>query len=338
MRSSFALPLAAAVALACANGHAGSLDGEARAYAEARGANPRSPVPPSPNDATLELELRGQWRWFNADALLQHQHLDNGHSDSRARFNELYASTGLGRDDAWHASAGKKIVSWDVGYAWRPNDLVQRQQRLQLVTTTPEGRTLLQLERFDADSAFSLVALPHDLGDERALAARLYRRSGAIDWHGFARYGERTHGSVGAAVAWVVNESIELHGSWHHDLSKAQTQALAGLTWTNAEQVSVIAEAWHDGSVPRRGDPRASNVRQDSVFLRVSWQHEGWTPALDLLCTPQDAGHTATASLAWQGDRLKLEGGARFYGGPSTSLIARAPQRRTAYLLASYAF
>lgn len=49
---------------------------------------------------------------------------------------------------------------------------------------------------------------------EPALAARVYRRDGAVDWHGFARAGAHTGASVGFAVAWVASEALELHSSW----------------------------------------------------------------------------------------------------------------------------
>src|SRR5438445_2388540 len=75
-------------------------------------------------------------------------------TSSTARFNELYASGDFG---AWQMSAGKKVVGWDVGYGFRPNDVVQQEQRRTLLTLTQEGRPLLQLERFDAETASSLV-------------------------------------------------------------------------------------------------------------------------------------------------------------------------------------
>ncbi|MBP6251327.1 MAG: hypothetical protein KA387_01160 [Rubrivivax sp.] len=59
---------------------------------------------------------------------------------------------------AWAFSAGKKVLGWGVGYARRPNDVVQQEvRRRSLSGTSPQGRPLLQAEYFDADSAYSLV-------------------------------------------------------------------------------------------------------------------------------------------------------------------------------------
>ena len=122
---------------------------------------------------------------------------------------------------------------WDVGYAFRPNDVVEQEPRRLLLETTPEGRPLVSAERFDANTAwaFVLVNPTHSrsarFAEEPAFAARVYRRDGAVDWHGFARIGGRTGASVGAAAAWVATESIELHASARY-LQRADSLALDG--------------------------------------------------------------------------------------------------------------
>jgi hypothetical protein len=151
-------------------------------------------------------------------------------------------------------------------------------------------------------------------------------------------------------------------------------QWLAGLTWTTEDQLSLIGEAWHDGTVtsdpawdawqernralglagatapPMLATPfaanlawqatpwQAVNLRRDNVLLRASWTHEAWQPAVDLLWNPADAGRAVTASLAWQGDRWRFEGGVRRYGGPDTSLAAQLPLRGNGYLQGVRAF
>jgi hypothetical protein len=394
--------------------------GELRAHLDPRSANGSgllaeadrlSPgiAPAQRSGATLEAGVRGHGHGLSADLLLRAQRFEGGGHDDTARFNELYASGDVPGAPSWQFSAGKKIVGWDVGYGWRPNDVVEQEERRTLLSTTPEGRPLLQLEHFGAETAWSLVwANPTHLNtrrlgaEESAFALRYYRRDGAIDWHGFARFGEHTHGSVGAAAAWVATESLELHGSWrftqHADgwamaagadssavvtanpwqaaRQGAASQWLVGLSWTNADQLSVLAEAWHDGTaladsswdawntrtralsaasaLPGLPAPAlagiagnlawqatpwsAANLRRDNVFVRLSWQHDAWQPALDLLYTPADAGRVVTASLAWQGDRLRLEGGWRRYGGPSSALLAQLPLRAMGYLSGTWTF
>src|SRR5438876_102038 len=48
---------------------------------------------------------------------------------------------------------------------------------------------------------------------ESALAARWYRRSGALDGYLFGRWGQHTQASLGAALAWVAGDELELHAS-----------------------------------------------------------------------------------------------------------------------------
>jgi hypothetical protein len=74
------------------------------------------------------------------------------------------------------------------------------------------------------------------------------------------------------------------------------------------------------------------------MFLRVSWDHEGWTPALDCLYHPTDGGQLWTASLGWQGDRVRIDAGLRRAGGPAAAVLAQLPLRTQAYAAASWAF
>jgi hypothetical protein len=256
---------------------------------------------------------------------------------------------------------------------------------------------------FDASTAWSLVWVnPTKPREQRgpqepALAGRVYGRVGAADWHGFARLGGHTGTSLGAAVAWVANDELELHASaramqsadaladpgagggllpqnpWVEGSVRHATQALVGGTWTNAAQLSLLLEAWWDGTA--RSDaqwdawnarnaalgaltgtpaPRgaiagnlawqasafqvSSNLRRGNLFARASWTLDAWQPVLDVLWTPADGGYILTASLAWQGDRMRVEGGWRGYGGPSDAVLAQLPTRRIAFLAATLSF
>jgi hypothetical protein len=287
-----ALAVAGTAFVCCeARGQAGGeASGELRARWEALAENERGPIaaanglspgiaPVTTGAAIAEAELRGRWRMLTANALLSTERPEGGPTQSSARFNELYASADLG---AWQGSAGKKIVGWDVGYGFRPNDFVQQERRRTLLTLTQEGRPLLQVEHFRAETATSLVWVNpqhvHDsddeqrFADESALAARWYARDGAADWHVFGRVGQHTGASLGAALAWVATDALELHASarglqrhdgwrmdpvgnapvaanpWHVATLGATSQWLLGASWTGAAQQSVLVEWWHDGT------------------------------------------------------------------------------------------
>ncbi|MGL4437435.1 MAG: hypothetical protein ACRCVM_16470, partial [Giesbergeria sp.] len=329
--------------------------------------------------------------------LAQAQRPEGGPGHTQAAVLEAYAA---GQAGAWQWTAGRKVVGWDVGYGFRPNDLVQQEQRRTLVSQPLQGRPVLMAEQFGAESAWSLVAVNPTTGrdatgaGEGALAARWYQRLGSADAYAFARWGRRTQGSVGAAWSWVASDALELHASLRHlarfdtwqDASAsagalasaspwraltagAAQQLLLGGTWTNAEQVSVLLEAWHDGTAPSRGQWKrwadrnaalrqqgavgapavavASNLawqtqafsaspslHRQNLFARLAWTTGPWESALDLLYHPADGGRLLTASLAWKGDRLRLEGGLRASAGPGAAVVRQLPVQRQAYVQA----
>ncbi|MDP3133061.1 MAG: hypothetical protein Q8M78_09005, partial [Burkholderiaceae bacterium] len=357
---------------------------------------------------------------------LQHQHPEGGPGQSDAWVNEAVLSGSLGGAgnaspgplDGWSWSVGKKVVSWDVGYAFRLNDVVQQETRRTLSPATLVGRPLLMAEHFSADTAWSLVWVNPTQGkalagmgqsaDEAALAARVYQRAGSADWHGFARWGRRTGGSVGAAVSWVASDALELHASvrhyahvdalisadtsspvlpappgtalsttnpWQTALTGAGQQVLVGGTWTAENQISLLAEAWYDGAALSKaqwaqwaarnqglpawvalGTPTQAvagnlawqgsafsaastgSLHRQNLYARLSWTHEGWQPAIDVLYHPADRGRMLTASLIWQGDRIKLEGGVRVNGGPATAVVRQLPVHKQGYVMGTWAF
>ena len=363
-------------------------------------------VTPPASGPVLETELHVSGHGVTGIATLQQQRREGeGGLQSHAWVNELYAS---GEALGWHVSAGKKIVAWDVGYGFRPNDFVAQELRRTLLATTTEGRPVLTAEHFDASTAWSFVLVNPTKpraqrgAEEPAFAARVYQRDGAIDWHGFARYGAHTGASLGAAAAWVASDALELHGSvrwlnaadttaidagaikasatglvrsnpWVDASVRHVAQALVGGTWTNADQLSVLAEAWWDGTAPSNVQWDAwnarnrqlgsligtrvpasalagnlawqasafgasSNLRRANLFMRLSRTFEKWQPALDVLYTPADAGRAVTVSLGWQGDRVRFDGGFRVYGGPGDAVLAQLPTRRIGYLAGTWSF
>lgn len=354
-----------------------------------------------PSEGAAQLQLQGSAQWaglqWHADVLAQAQRPEGGPGHTQAAALEAYAA---GQAGAWQWTAGRKVVGWDVGYGFRPNDLVQQEQRRTLVSQPLQGRPVLMAEQFGAESAWSLVAVNPTTGrdatgaGEGALAARWYQRLGSADAYAFARWGRRTQGSVGAAWSWVASDALELHASlrhlarfdawedasaqpaalaraspWRPVLRQGAQQALLGGTWTNAEQVSMLLEAWWDGTAPSRthwrewaarnaalqrlgaaGAPPtavASNLawqtqafsvspslHRQNLFARLAWTTGPWESALDLLYHPADGGRLLTASLAWKGDRLRLEGGLRTSAGPGTAVVRQLPVQRQAYVQA----
>ena len=350
--------------------------------------------------ATAQTELRASGRNWNAVATAQQQRWRGQDFQGASWINELVATADAG---SWQFSAGKKIVGWDVGYAFRPNDLVQQEVRRTLVSSTNEGRPLLMAEQFDAESSWSFVLVnptgstDQTGGSEPAMAARYYQRQGSADWHAFARMADRTGVSVGAALAWVATDAVELHASarylqradtkamtagqnllllqnpWLASTTSSTALALVGGTWTHTSQLSVLLEAWWDGTalspdqwtrwrqrnqslqqLATGGAPLgavagnlawqsdafgvSSSLHRSNVYTRISWDIDAWQPAIDLLYHPTDAGLMLTASLQWKGDRMQVQGGVRINSGPDDAVLTQLPVQRQAYVLASWAF
>ena len=288
-------------------------------------------APPARDGAVVELLLRhqasvplaGQGVALSGELLAWQQRLAGDHTAGVAngglRLNELQASAEHG---AWGLSAGKKVVAWDVGFGFRPNDVVQQEARRTLLASPLEGRPLLQAEHFGADSATALVwvnpqQLNADADDSRgatesALALRHYRHDGALDVHGFARWGAHTGASLGAALAWVAGDAWALHGSlrvmqrhdgwaapplapaalarqnpWQPTTLGAAGQALLGLQWTGEAQQSLLIEAWHDGTAPTAAEWQAWRTRNAALG----------NPALGSSPAPAAA---RAGNLAWQ--------------------------------------
>jgi hypothetical protein len=299
-------------------------DRGASAHGPLAAANRRVPgiAPPVGDSALIEVELRHTQRLklggtplaLSGNLLLRGEDARQEAARAAVQANELHAALDLG---AWQLVAGKKVVAWDVGHGFRPNDFVQQEARRTLLATTPEGRPLLQLEHFGAESALALVWVnpqsldaPDDASrgaEESALAIRAYRRFGALDAFGFARLGVRTGASAGAAFAWVATDALELHGSvralqrhdgwrlapgsgdapqptspWQQATRGGTAQWLMGASWTGPAQQSVLIEAWHDGSaLPDR-----------------EW--DAWRQRNRALQTVPGPAIRSAANLAWQ--------------------------------------
>src|SRR5450830_27379 len=269
------------------------------------------------NEAQVQSELHLSTHGVTAIATLQGQAIDPSKTNATAWLNELYSGWG---DGAWQVSVGKKIVSWDVVYGFRPNDMIQQEKRQTFITSTLIGRPLAMAEYFDADNSLALVVVnpEHtnsiDASVEPAFAARAYHHAGSLDLYGFSRYGQETGASIGTAAAWVMSESIELHASyrysqkmglltlqplssmlartppWQTPLIAHIQQAAIGVTYTTANQHSFIIEAWWDGAAPSDAQWREWNQRNHALMTLASTMPSLQTPI--------------AYNLAWQANLL----------------------------------
>ncbi len=233
----------------------------------------------------IEQELRGRAGPVSLLLTATESGQEGAKPTGRFLANEAYVDFSLGGQ---RFSAGKKVLAGDVGYAFRPIDVLQRESRLQMMPPQLEGIPMLSWDNFSTDGAWSLViANPGhqkrgEPRDDGSVALKLYRRVAAADFHGVLRKSTRYGLEAGAATSWVPDEALELHASLlvqqrgERRLPMADTapvtallaadgailaetvssprKALVGGTWTTAEGYSLMGEAWWDGSAPAAAD------------------------------------------------------------------------------------
>jgi hypothetical protein len=396
------LNMALLLATSAASGAEFSVD--ARVAPEWHDPNSRSPLfVPEPfaeferYNSKQELDLRYQRGGVNGVAAAHWDIHEHARPDFEGVVNELYYDAAWG---AHYFSVGKKVLSWGVGYGFRPLDVVQRENRRLPYAVTPEGVPLLAWEIFDADHAFTVVyANPlrdeaRHARDDEAVAARYYHRADAADVYAVTRLSARNQFEIGAAFSHVVDDAIEWHGEWLYqrrfeqpvnalamqsdatlataDPFVSQTyshghKVLLGFTWTHASGVSLLGEAWYDAEAYSRAQWRdllalverqrallgaqippaliygniawnmrhleSPNLLRRNNLLRVSYTGTSWTPALDVLHTPEDGGMVTTASARYDGNRQQVEFGVRAFGGPRDAAVRLVPEDFSAYCL-----
>lgn len=274
--------------------------------------------------AVAETELRASFKSISAVATLQAQANDASHTQATAWLNELYGSFG---DGAWQLSAGKKTIAWDVGYGFRPNDVVAQEKRRSLISNTVIGKPLASLDYFTAKSSLSLVwvnpvhAATNNVADEQALAARLYQHINGVDLHGFARYGQRASASLGAALSWVATDEMEVHASvryqkhtpglrmkddanllqrsspWQDSTQDNAVQLMLGANYTTESQHSFFLEAWWDGTALSGKDWQNWNKRNQDLRNSLNYLPQ----------FQREIGY----NLAWQNQALSASGNIR---------------------------
>jgi len=254
------------------------------------------------NRTREEVELRARLWNVNLVATAATSAMEQNKPEYTVILNELNYDFSLMGE---RFSLGKKIVSWDVGFGFRPLDLLQQENRRSIVSTTLEGIPYLSWEKFSGNSAWMLIYANPAQGkgeaakNDESLALKYYLRDGTTDWHAVARLSERHHVETGAAVSSVPLESLELHGSLLYQTRYEQlynaligtsgsplsngdpmisharehgVKALAGFTLTGDSGFSLLGEAWYDAAAYSAADWR---VLHDLTSKQVALLGQG---------------------------------------------------------------
>lgn len=265
------------------------------------------------------------------------------------RINELSLERPLA---GGFATVGKKVMSWDVGYAFRPLDVVQQEDRRALNPAALEGIPMLAWEAFDAERAVTVVWTNPGHGKREqprgdgALAVRLYRQQDSTDQYAVLRVSARNGLEGGVSFSHVADDELEWHGSvllqQRHETWMADGhsfpgwrrysgggKALAGFTWTTESKFSVLGEAWVDRS--------AAPGRQRNVLLRAAQTSGDFEVASDVLWQPLQGGvggsRTYSVSATWNAAPWLVSGSVRRFAGAAGGVV-----RTVAVATVQYAF
>ncbi len=223
-----------------------------------------------------ELELGYNLAGFHALGTLSH-HIENGKKPNYTSvLNEFYLDFELADEEF---SIGKKILSWGVGFGFRPLDVLQRENRRRLYLQLIEGLPSLIWEKFSERSALTVVYANPGAGqeakvlDDESIALKYYQLIGDTDVQAVTRWSEKNHFEVGGGLTQIVNQNLEWHGALLYQRRYAKAlnrllveenellattnpienhhfedaiKALLGFSWTSVNGWSTLLEAWYD--------------------------------------------------------------------------------------------
>ena len=110
----------------------------------------------------LEGELRGRAGPLSLQVTETVSKQAGTDPSSRALINQAYFDFG---EREWRGSIGRKVLSYDVGYGFRPLDLIQREPRLQVLPPALEGVNNVSVEdQSPGDGEFLVLTIRHDGG------------------------------------------------------------------------------------------------------------------------------------------------------------------------------
>ncbi len=248
-----------------------------------------------------DLGLRLREGGFNAQGTLRFLAAEGREPERHGIVNQFYYDGEINPGNGW--TLGKKVMSWGVGFGFRPLDVVQREDRRTPSPPPLVGVPLAAWERLTADEAWSLVWTRPGLGhgamaaEEPALAVHWYRLAGSADLHGVARVSAGRRLEIGAGFSRTVGDEWSLHagvlnqGRYEKKLStlaenggllaasdpmrvvlrQNALKAVAGTQWTGESGLGVLVEGWYDGEAYNRDEWKRLNalVRRQRALAGV---------------------------------------------------------------------
>lgn len=237
----------------------------------------------NPGGASLraDLELRYREGGLNAQGILRGEAARGQSSDLTGILNQFYYDGGLSGGNGY--TLGKKVLSWGVGFGFRPLDVIQRENRRELAPPPLEGVPVLAWRHDTADRSLSMVwsnpgtgsAGQDDNGRNnggQAVSALGYALAGDHDLYAVLSLSRLRHVEAGVGWARTLGDEWAFHASALYQahtprgtaMAAAGTgpvaKALAGAQWTGESGFGVLLEVWYDGEAPTKSDWRRLNA------------------------------------------------------------------------------
>lgn len=264
-----------------------------------------------------ELGLKLGEGGFHAEGTLRWSATEGGDSESHGVANQIYYDGKLSQRVNW--TIGRKVLSWGVGFGFRPLDVVQREDRRSVNPQPLVGVPLAAVDYFTADQAWTLAWLNPTSGrddadrKEEAVAMRWYRFSGGDDFHAVVRLSRQRQLEAGLGFTRVIGDEWAVHAAALHSqrfrkltnrlaegegalfdrqnprsvvIGKHGSKAVLGAQWTGLSGWSILGEAFYDGDAYSRDEWR----RLDNLTERQT--------AASALVPPS----VLAANLAWSSE------------------------------------
>ncbi|MFV5215843.1 hypothetical protein ACLIIZ_19145 [Azonexus caeni] len=252
------------------------------------------PEMPGGWNSNQEVALRYRGHGFSGDATLRWETRQGQADRLRTDLNQFYFDSALGDGLAW--TIGKKVLTWGIGFAFRPLDVVQRENRRSVTDPMLVGIPLLSVEKFSINQAWTAVwTQPGQGGDKRdrddeALAFRWYKVDDKDDLHAVARFSRTRKFEAGFGANRVIGNEWSVYGGtlYSHRYPKTintlgetggtfvltsplvrqsgdhANKSVVGAQWTGVSGWSALLELFHDGEAYRKSDWR----RLDALVAR----------------------------------------------------------------------
>lgn len=223
-----------------------------------------------------DIEMRLQAGGLNAQYTVRQETSDVESSQLSGITNQIYYDSDLHDGFGW--TIGRKVMSWGVGFGFKPLDVIQRENRRSVNQPTLVGVPLVAVQKVTADSSWTLVWTDPGASDgkngekDSGVSLHWFQLTENNDRYAVIRLSSSHQVEAGVGGTWVLNDEVSIYGAglYEHRYEKtlntltenaglfagadpmvAQSRqhgsrSVAGVQWTGATGWSLLAEAWYD--------------------------------------------------------------------------------------------